>query len=152
MTSNIGRASERRAQRRHKRGTIWWEMVWPGLIITCIGLAGLLFLTSCARVAVWEVEVRKLRRQIDSQRGTQRQLWQRAAELRDRTRLRQFVAARPNMVLKPAATDAVRLPALPQQQCSISPLTPQPDTLVSRPEPTESPRASADRTVVAEAF
>jgi len=142
------RSNKPTAPRRGGRHIIWWEIIWPGLIITCIGLASILFLISCARVSVIELQTGNLRRQIDKQMSRQHRLRQQVAQLRDRARLREF-AAEANMVFEPADTDIVQLPTLPEQQCSISPLTPQPDSLVSRPEP-QPP--SDDDTVVARAF
>jgi len=145
------RTNQLRAQKRGNGRTIWWKIIWPGLIITCIGLASILFLISCARVSVLELQTRNLRRHIDKQVSRQHQLRQQVAQLRDRARLREF-AAKAGMVFEPADTDIVQLPALPEQRCSISPLTPQPDTLASRPGSTRPPPFSDDDTVVAEAF
>ena len=150
MGNNSGRNNRLLARARRRLWAIWWEIIWPGLIITCIGLASILFLICCARVSVLELEVGELDRQIDKQRGTQSQLRQRVAELSDRGRLREFVKnANPPMVFQPADTDVVQLPALPEQEWNSSPLTPQPEALARRPEP---PGPPASPTVVAEAF
>ena len=145
------RSDKATARRRGGGHIIWWEIIWPGLIITCIGLASILFLISCARVSVIELQTGNLRRQIDKQTSRQHRLRQQVAELRDRARLREF-AAKANMVFEPADTDIVQLPTLPEQRSSISPLTPQPDSLVSRPEPPRPQPPSDDDTVVARAF
>ena len=151
--NNSGRNNRLPARARGRLGTIWWKMIWPGLIITCIGLASILFLICCARVSVLELEVGQLERQIDKQMGGQCQLWQRVAELRDRGRLREFVSnTDPPMVLVPADTDLVALPALPEQEWHISPLTPQPQLLAGQPGAPEAPEPPADPAVIAEAF
>ena len=153
MSNNSGRTNQLAAPRRGKLGTIWWEIIWPGLIITCIGLASLLFLVSCARVSELELQVSSLQHQIDKQMAAQRQLGQRVAELRDRTRLREFVADSDDMVLAPVVSDYVQLPALPAEQWTISALTPQPETLVSRLEPARpEPLSLAHRAGVANTF
>ncbi len=153
MSNNSGRTNQLPARRRGKLRTIWSEIIWPGLIITCIGLASILFLVSCARVSQLELQVSSLHRQIDKQMAAQRQLWQRVAELRDRTRLREFVADSDDMVLAPKVRDYVELPALPAEQWTISALTPQPETLVSRPEPARAePLSVAHRVSVADTF
>jgi len=144
------RSKQLPAQRRGDGRIIWWEIIWPGLIITCIGLASIVFLISCARVSVLELQTGNLRRQIDKQTSRQHRLRQQVAQLRDRARLRQF-AANANMVFEPADTDIVQLPALPEQRCSISPVTPQPDSLVIQPE-LRRPQPPSDDTVVARAF
>ena len=151
MGNGWARTDKLSAQRGSNQHTIWWEIIWPGLIITCIGLASILFLISCARVSILELQTGNLRGQINKEISRQHRLQQQVAQLRDRARLREF-AAKENMVFQPAATDTVQLPVLPEQRCSISPLTPQPDSLVSQPEPSRSQPPFDDDTVVARAF
>ena len=152
MSRNRGRTSQAPVRRRSKLRIVWNEIIWPGLIISCIGLASILFLVFCARVSVLELQARSLDRQIDKQTATQRQLWHRVAALRDRARLREF-ADHTNMVFEPEATDTVQLPALPQQQWTISPLTPHPEAVAIRPDPAgPEPLGSGHRVVVADSF
>ena len=148
MAGNGEQAEERQARRRGLRAT-WTQIVWPGLVITCIGVAAVVFLISCARVSVMELEVRDLSRQIDKQTAVRCQLWQRIAQLRDRGRLRAF-AEQAGMVFEPGASDLVQLPVLSQPQRPVTAMTPQPGTWTGRAPQPQPPTGSG--TVVAGAF
>jgi hypothetical protein len=89
--------------------------------------------------------------QIDVQTGEQYQLWQQIARLRDRRRLREYVATQ-GMVLEPAASDQLQLPPLTEPQWTISALSPRPETLARPAGTPQLERRADDSTVVAEAF
>ena len=109
----------------HSQGWAWRAVVWPALLITCIGAVSILFLICCARVSELELDANRLQRQIDEQIAVRSQLWRTTAGLHDRAELRQFVREQ-GMILAPAGTDQMDLPPLPPEQWAISPLSPQP--------------------------
>ena len=151
MAVNSGQAAQSATHNRGRLHIVWREIIWPGLIITCIGLASILFLISCARVSELELEVGNLRRQIDQETSKQCQLSQQIARLRSHRRLREF-AQRAGMVFQPADTDLVQLPALPEQRGTVSALTPHPEIMAKRPASAGSHQSSDEHAVVAEAF
>ncbi len=99
-------------------------VVWPTMLITCIGAISITFLIACARLSELELQSSRLQRRIDEQLAA-RNHWRRAvSQLCDRAALRRFVQEE-GMTLGPAATDEITLPPLPPKQWAISPVTPQ---------------------------
>jgi len=132
VTANAGQAAQIASRNRARLRIIWWEIIWPGLIITCIGLASILFLVSCARVSELELQVSDLQEQIDQEMSRQHRLSQQIAQLCSHRRLREF-AQQTGMVFEPEGTDLVQLPALPEQRRTISAVTPHVETIAKRP-------------------
>jgi len=151
VAANSGQAAQFASHNNARLHVIWREIIWPGLIITCIGLASILFLISCARVSELELQTGNLSRQIDQETSKQCRLSQQIAQLRSHTRLREF-AQRAGMVFEPEDTDLVQLPALPEQRGTVSALTPHPEIMAKRPASVGSYQSSDERAVVAEAF
>ena len=151
VAANSGQTAQLASRNHARLRTIWREIIWPGLIITCIGLASILFLISCARVSELELQTGNLRRQIDQEVSKQSQLSQQIAQLRSHRRLREF-AERAGMVFEPEDTDLVQLPALPEQRGTVSALTPHVETIAKRPPSTGLRQSSDEHAMVAEAF
>ncbi len=151
VAANSGQAAQLASRNHAGLRIIWREIIWPGLIITCIGLASIFFLISCARVSELELQTGNLRRQIDQETSEQCRLSQQIAQLRSHRRLREF-AERTGMVFEPEDTDLVQLPALPEQRGTVSALTPHPEIMAKRPASAGSHQSSDEHAVVAEAF
>ena len=131
--------------------TIWWDLVWPALIITSIGSAGILFLICCARVSELELQTGELSRQIKRELATQRRLSQQLAQLQDRARLRDF-AQQAGMVFSPEGTDLVQVPDVSDQDRPVSPVLPYGEALASRPKPDQMQPPPDEDAVIAEMF
>jgi len=141
--TSVTRSLQLNAQRsRAHRG--WPRLLWPGMLINCIGAASILFLIFCARVSELELQANRLQRQVDEQLAAQKQLWRRVSQLRDRAELRRFAALQ-GMLFAPADADDVTLPPLPPEQWAISPVSLRPAALAPQRRPVGAEQEIAAR-------